>query len=498
MTEPVRHGRARRAAKSFLKWVFLIVGGAIGAVFGILLLRAFEARRQPPLKPWHEPLETQAHAKDLPDTATLADYLRIEDAAFRDMDERVLPETAPEDRTAANRYWADGPINPERFPTNWNRTFELSPEGAPLGGALLIHGLSDAPYSVKADAEELRRLGYYCLVLRMPGHGTVPGDLLEARWEDWRAAVRLGARHVRGKIGDHAPFVLAGYSNGGALSVQYGLDSSAPGSKLPKPDRIILFSPMIGVSPFAVLARVVSWIGAIPYFEKSRWTDIQPEYIPFKYNSFPAFAGQQTAVLTRRINRGVRGAAESGAIAQMPPILAFVSLVDSTVLTWATIDRLFAYLPENGSELVLYDQNRSAVVQSFLKKTYAAEVAALFADAKRPYRLTLVANANPETVEVIAKSAGPKSVRTEEAPTGLAWPPSIFSLSHLAVPFAPTDPLFGIDPDMSISYGPRLGRLAPRGEKGVLDVPIDQFMRLNCNPFFAYQAERMKQFVSKP
>ncbi len=483
--------------KRLLKWIFLLVGGAIGAVFAILLLRAFDSRNQPPLKPWHEPLETEARAKDLPDSATLADYLRIEDAAFREMNEKVIPETPEADRLPANRYWADSPINPERFAKNWNRTFELSPEGEPRGGALLIHGLSDAPYSVKADAEELQRLGYYALVLRMPGHGTVPGDLTKARWEDWSAAVRLGARHVRQKIGAGKPFVLAGYSNGGALSVQYGLDSSATGSTLPKPDRILLFSPMIGVSPFAVLARVVSWIGAIPYFEQSRWTDIQPEYIPFKYNSFPAFAGQQTAVLTRRIARGVREASSSGAIAQMPPILAFVSLVDSTVITWATIDRLFAYLPENGSELVLYDLNRSEVVQSFLKRDYDKQVAALFADASRPYRLTLVTNVRPDTDDVLARSASPRSTTVEEKPLGLAWPDQLFSLSHLAVPFAPNDPLFGIEPDMSVDYGWRLGQLAPRGEKGVLQVPLEQFMRLNCNPFFAYQLERMRHFVAR-
>ena len=107
-------------------------------------------------------------------------------------------------------------------------------------------------------------------------------------------------------------------------------------------------------------------------------------------------------------------------------------------------------------------------------------------------------NARPGTVEVVAKTAAPRSATAEETPLGLAWPPQIFSLSHLAVPFSPHDPLFGIEPDMSVDYGMRLGRLAPRGEKGVLDVPIDQFMRLNCNPFFAYQMERLRAFVAKP
>ena len=99
--------------RRLLKWIFLLVGGAIGAVFAILLLRAFDARNQPPLKPWHEPLETEARAEDLPDSATLADYLRIEDAAFREMNEKVIPKTPPADRLPANRYWADSPVNPD-------------------------------------------------------------------------------------------------------------------------------------------------------------------------------------------------------------------------------------------------------------------------------------------------------------------------------------------------------------------------------------------------
>jgi hypothetical protein len=242
----------------------------------------------------------------------------------------------------------------------------------------------------------------------------------------------------------------------------------------------------------------VSWIGVLPYFKQSRWTDIQPEFNPFKYNSFPAFAGQQTAVLTRRIKREVKSAADSGAIASMPPILAFVSLVDSTVETWDTVDKLFAYLPENGSELVLYDLNRAQIVRSFLKRNYDKQVSALFANSRRPYRLTLVTNAGPDTEKVVAKTAAPRSGdRAVEEPLGLPWPPQIFSLSHLAVPFAFDDPLFGIEPDLSVDYGIRLGRLTPRGEKGVLQVPIDQFMRINCNPFFPYQLERIQAFLAK-
>jgi len=484
--------------KRIFRWIVRLALVVVLGAIALLFVRAFASRSKPPLQPWHHALAGEFRAKDLTDATTLKDYLAFEDAVFRRMNETVLPAVTPEERTPTNRYWPDSPINPERFEKNWNRTFELLPDGEIRGGALLIHGLTDAPYSVKADAEVLRRLGYYALCLRMPGHGTVPGGLVDARWEDWRAAVRVGARHVRQRIGAKTPFVIAGYSNGGALAVQYGLEAAAvdDAAGRPRPARIILFSPMIGISPFASFARVVARLGSIPYFEQSRWLDVLPEYIPFKYDSFPAYAAQQTAELTAEIQNGVREAATSGTIRNFPPVLSFSSLVDSTVETWATIDKLFAYLPENGSELVLFDLNRRAAVRTFLKKTYDPQVAALFADAGRPYRLSLVTNAGPDTAEVVARNAGPKAATSDEVPIGLSWPAGVFSLSHLAVPFAFDDPLFGLEPDMRVSYGLRLGLLAPRGERGVLDVSTDQFMRINCNPFFPYVAKRIEEFVA--
>ena len=58
----------------------------------------------------------------------------------------------------------------------------------------------------------------------MPGHGAVPAGLTTVVWEDWLAAVRVGVRHVRERIGPDKPIVLVGYSNGGALVLKYTLD----------------------------------------------------------------------------------------------------------------------------------------------------------------------------------------------------------------------------------------------------------------------------------
>jgi hypothetical protein len=48
---------------------------------------------------------------------------------------------------------------------------------------------------------------------------------------------------------------------------------------------------------------------------------------------------------------------------------------------------------------------------------------------------------------------------------------------------------------MSVDYGVRLGLLAPRGERGVLTVPMDQWMRLNCNPFYGYLEARVRETI---
>ena len=76
---------------------------------------------------------------------------------------------------------------------------------------------------------------------------------------------------------------------------------------LPQADRLVLLSPMIGVSPFARFAWMMSVFGWVPYFEQSRWLDVLPEYLPFKYTSFPVNAGRQTYRLTTALSEALEG-----------------------------------------------------------------------------------------------------------------------------------------------------------------------------------------------
>jgi alpha-beta hydrolase superfamily lysophospholipase len=493
-TESSSPGRRRRRRRRVVmrrtaRWAINAVAAAALVLATIVLIYALQARRLSDLQPWHTVApRLEMTALDIGPDFTFAQYLKRENALFEETRTLLQAAVAPEQRVPGNRYWEGSPNYQWKFATDWNRTFELMP-AQPKGGALLLHGLTDSPYSMRAIARSLYQRGYYVLALRLPGHGTVPASLERAAWPDWLAATRLGARTVREKIGADLPFLMVGYSNGAALTVKHQLDALEDPT-LPRANRIVLLSPMIGISPAAALSRVLDSLSFIPYFGKSAWTDVQPEFNPFKYGSFPLNGAIQTHALTTAIAGGIERVQASGRLAGMPRILAFQSVLDATVSTSAIVDTLFSRLPANGSELVLFDLNRQAAFSTVLKPGDRAFLGTLFDKEPRAYRLTVITNANPDTSDVVQKSVASGSRDIVVEPTGLEYPSGVFSLSHIAVPFPMNDPVYGLLPDESEFYGIRLGTLAPHGERGALLVSLEQLARLGCNPFYPYLEKR--------
>jgi alpha-beta hydrolase superfamily lysophospholipase len=477
------------------RWITRLVWAAVIIFLTIVVGGALDARRRlPDLEPWHRFVPRDARASDLTPQSTLADYLAIEDRAFKAVHDEIEQRLDPAWRVPANRYNPDGLSFPGRLGTNWNRTQELVPTGDVVGGALLVHGLTDAPYSMRTIAEDLRSRGYHVLALRVPGHGTVPGGLTDVTWEDWLSAVRLGARHVRRAVGADRPLLLVGYSNGGALVLKYALDA-LEGSGDPQASRLVLLSPMIGVPPFAWLARVVSMLGPVPAFEQARWLDVYPEYNPFKYNSFPANAGLQTWRLTTTLQKQLARVAAGGVGSRMPPMLTFHSLVDATVSTPAVVHALYDVIADDRSELVLFDINRASGLVPFIRPGDATLLSRLTDPSSRRYRRTLVTNVEPASLEVGERSIAPGATAIDARPLGLSWPRDVYSLSHVAIPFPPTDLVYGRE---EVAGGPaiiRLGMLSPRGERAVFLVPSDTLMRLTYNPFFEYMDDRMLKWI---
>jgi esterase/lipase len=480
--------------KALLKHAALFVVYSTLCVLATLLVVFFNyLQNLPDLKPWHmAKLDAEFHAADAATVRTLDDYRRLEDRLFSQLQERVYSVVADADRRALNRYSAGSLSDALPHEPNWNRTVEVASDH-PRGGVVLLHGLSDSPYSMRALAEWMHAHGYWVVVLRLPGHGTAPSGLLNVTWEDWAAATRLAARHVRDRIGADAPLVLVGYSTGAALAVEYAA-ARLQGEDLPRVDRMVLLSPAIGVSRAAAFAWVPTSLSGIHGFEKAAWTDLQPEYDPYKYNSFTANAAVQVYRLTRRIQAQFDAVGGGGPVKGMPPILAFESVADATVSAPAVVNALFRRLAPEGHEAVFFDMNRRAQAQPLFDPAVLAVRAGLLDGPALPFDLTAITNADEQSSQVVALHRAAGSTTVERLPTGLEWPRQIFSLSHVALPFPPDDPVYGLNPPAtkSLIY---LGRPELLGERGLLAVSPTVLMRLRCNPFFSYVEQRLGAFL---
>ena len=162
---------------------------------------------------------------------------------------------------------------------------------------------------------------------------------------------------------------------------------------------------------------------------------------------------------------------------------------------FSAVDRLLARLAPNRHELVLFDINRFAVKSTLMVADPGPLTARLMADDSLPFAVTLVANENPESRKVFArrKPAFSGEVSSSE-PLNLAWPAGVISLSHVALPFPPDDPLYGRRP----SGEPNrlfLGQLNIKGERGLIQVPSDWLLRLRHNPFYDYVEIRVLEWL---
>ncbi|MGH8616386.1 MAG: alpha/beta hydrolase [Burkholderiales bacterium] len=480
----------RFKALRLLKWVGLAL---VVTVVAVLALRVWLAQQGAPLELWHTVVPHELSARDIART-DWAGFLAAEQQAFDEVRTEVTAKLAPEARVPANRYFDGSPIYPGRFAHDWNRSYLLSPVGKPVGAVVLLHGLTDAPYSLRHVARRYQARGYVAVGIRLPGHGTVPGGLSRVEWQAWSEATRLAVREARRRIGPDLPLHLVGYSNGGALALQYALDALED-KALARPDRLVLISPMVGVTNLAGFAGVLGWPAVFPAFEKAAWLGIEPEFNPFKYNSFPVNGARQSALVVRALQRQLARFAGAGRLGELPPILTFQSVVDATVSTRAIVDALYAQLPANGSELVLFDLNQSAKFGSLLRPGRDLAAAALLSDPPRRYGATLVTNVSPDSGKVEARTVAAGASREAIRALGLAYPAEVFSLSHVALPFPLDDALYGLAPSGTEDFGVRLGAMAVRGERGTLLVSLEALSRVTSNPFFAYMLERIDEQI---
>ncbi|MGA8893072.1 MAG: alpha/beta hydrolase [Anaeromyxobacteraceae bacterium] len=470
-------------------------GAILAAVVVVTLFvgRVVETQRGPPLRVWHTWAPEEMTVEEL-EKGDWAAYVKHEAALFDRLTVKLKEELEPEDRVPANRYFDGSPIYPPRFDQDWNRSYVLEPDGAPVGAVVFLHGLTDSPYSLRHIARRYRAEGWVAVAPRLPAHGTVPAALSTVQWEEWVAATRLAVREARRRAGPGTPLHIVGFSNGGALALMYALDALGDKS-LARPDRLILISPMIGVTSFARFAGLAGLPAVLPRFAKAAWLSNLPEFNPFKYNSFPVNGATQSHRLTQVLQSRIARYEREGRLAEIAPVLTFQSVLDFTVHTRAIIDDLYARLPKNGSELVLFDLNRAALLSPLLRSSMETLVERMLPDPPRNYRLSLLTNAGRENAEEVVRVTEAGQTATTVRPLGLYYPQDVFSLSHVALPFPPWDALYGMAPDGKEDYGIALGTMAGRGERGALIVSLDALLRVSSNPFFDYAMERIDEGI---
>lgn len=371
------------------------------------------------LRPWHEvSLDSEFSASmEGGEVRDFKDYFALEERLFAELrDELVL---GVEVGQVINRYSSGSLSDPTGRVPNWNRTQELAVEN-PRGGVLMLHGLTDSPYTMRSLAKQLADEGFHVIALRLPAHGTAPSALSSFDWQDVSAAVRIALRHLGSVVGDR-PLHVVGYSFGGPLVVNVALEAYADES-LKVPTSLVLISPAIGVSGAAAFAGTVNSLSSIPGLRAKRWSRIVPEFDPYKYNSFTYNAGSEIFKLSRHVASRIekRSARVGDGEAVLPPVLVFQSTLDTTISMQAIIDRLLVQLRSNQHELVLFDMNRSAAISGMLVDDPGPFTERTMARDDLPFTLSLITNRDDSTSEIEIRRKAPESADFVVRPLGLA------------------------------------------------------------------------------
>lgn len=221
-------------------------------------------------------------------------------------------DTSKKHIAAANRA-IGRPLQPEVIEDR--APFEMEPgsrcsrpkDGRYERAALLIHGVSHTPYLMRDVGRRFADACYLVRAILLPGHGTVPGDLLTVDYGAWQEAVSEAVQSFEGKA---ERLYLIGFSTGGTLAIDYALHAEPPGFL--ELAGLVLLAPAIELgSEINLLDDVnqayVGFLGGVnqtfgQYDPRSRWLTVVPDEDPVKYESVAKNAGYQVQSLALELD----------------------------------------------------------------------------------------------------------------------------------------------------------------------------------------------------
>jgi len=256
-------------------------------------------------------------------------------------------------------------INDTETATESGEPFLLMPETPRPLGVVLVHGFLASPAELRDFGEQLFRLGFPVLGVRLKGHGTSPWDLRERSWRDWQDSVRRGYSIMSGL----APRIaLVGFSTGGALSLILASErpprlAGVVAASVPMKfqDRGMRYVPLVHSAN-----RLVRWMSSFEGIKPFQANESEHPHI--NYRQMPVRGLYELTVLVDALK------------ASLPQVACPVTLVqgsDDPVVVPDSINAILGYLDGVPVDWKMIDSERHGIINEDIGDTRATIVASL-------------------------------------------------------------------------------------------------------------------------
>jgi carboxylesterase len=229
-------------------------------------------------------------------------------------------------------------------------------DGGPVG-AVLSHGLTGMPGSLRAWGEALADAGLAVRIPRLPGHGTRWQDANRVSWQDWYAELERAFDDVRSRC--ERVFVM-GLSMGGTLALRLAEQRGGDVAGI-----VVVNPSLFTTRKDAKLLPAVRWL--LPSFPPVGNDIKKPDTVEPAYERLPVKAAYQLSQLWKVTNADLERLTQ--------PLLVFTSR-DDHVVEPANSDRLMAAAGSaDKRQIVLEDSYHVATMDNDLPVIIAETLA---------------------------------------------------------------------------------------------------------------------------
>ena len=243
---------------------------------------------------------------------------------------------------------------------------EFGPKDAPCA-VLFVHGFVGAGNNFWHLPELLAQQGHSVRVLRLPGHGTSPLDLVSVTADHLLEALRTEVREAKQR---HARVVLVGHSMGATLATLVASELGVDG--------LILGAPYFGVTSrwyyglkaetwIRLTRPIVRWAYKGRLFVQVNHKDAKRDILSYRW--IPREAGDTLLELGKRVNREEVLASVTCptlVLHSRHDIAACPAAAENALARFGGADKRMVWLPHSNHH-IFWDHDRDLVAEESLQ-----------------------------------------------------------------------------------------------------------------------------------